>query len=120
MPTPMGRIRTSSAVQTRAKELRQQMTPPETLMWEHLRGRRLNGLKFRRQHPLGLFIADFYCAEYRLVVEIDGGVHQNQSDRDAQRTQQFVQYGYRVLRFRNEAIERDINRVLNEIADACR
>jgi len=57
------RIRTSASIQQRAKELRQKMTPAEKMLWESLRNRRLGGHKFRRQHPLGPFIADFYCAE---------------------------------------------------------
>ena len=113
------RIRTSAAVQQRAKELRQQMTPAEKARWQRLRARRLNGLKFRRQHPLGPFIADFYCAAHRLVVEIDGGIHDLQAERDQVRTEQFEAYGYRLIRFSNAQVEQDIEMVLAEIAAAC-
>ncbi len=113
------RIRTSAAVQQRAKELRQQMTPAEKALWQRLRAKRLNGLKFRRQHPLGPFIADFYCAAHRLAVEIDGGIHDLQAERDQARTEQFEAYGYRVIRFSNAQVEQDIETVLAEIAAAC-
>jgi len=94
------------------------MTPHETVLWERLRGRRLDGLKFRRQHPLGPFIADFYCAAQRLVVELDGGVHRTQLDRDEERTRQLEAYGYRVLRFQNSQVEEDIEAVLAAIVAA--
>jgi type I restriction enzyme R subunit len=70
-------IRTTPAIQQRAK-LRGQMTYAEEKLWQRLRAHRLDGLKFRRQHPLGPFIADFYCAEHRLVIEIDGDIHAQQ------------------------------------------
>ena len=70
-------------------------------MWQRLRAHRMGGLKFRRQHPLGPFVADFYCAEQRLVVEIDGGIHAQQVERDQVRTEQFEAYSYRVIRFKN-------------------
>ena len=80
------RIRTAAGIQQRAKELRQEMTRAEQLLLERLRKRQLSGLKFRRQHPLGPFITDFYCAEKRLVVEIDGDIHDLQKTQDEQRT----------------------------------
>jgi very-short-patch-repair endonuclease len=66
------------------------MTPAEEKLWRRLRA-----------HPLGLFIADFYCAEHRLVVEIDGGIHTQQVEHDQVRTEQFEAYGYHVIRFKN-------------------
>ena len=113
------RIRTPAAVQQRAKELRQYMTPAEKALWQRLRARRLNGLKFRRQHPLGPFIADFYCAAHRLVIEVDGDIHETQAERDEVRTEQFEAYGYRVIRFSNVQVEQDIEAVLAEIVAAC-
>jgi very-short-patch-repair endonuclease len=85
--TPPRRIRTSASVQQAAKDLRKDMTPAEKILWQRLAERQPGGFKFRRQHPLGRFIADFYCAEARLVVEIDGGIHNAQSEQDEQRTQ---------------------------------
>jgi len=114
------RIRTTAGIQQRAKELRQEMTDAEKMLWARLRGRQLGGLKFRRQHPLGPFIADYYCPEKRLVVEIDGGVHEIQKEQDEQRTRQFEEFGYRVIRFRNEEVETNISLVLNKILEICK
>ncbi|MFQ5610590.1 MAG: endonuclease domain-containing protein [Anaerolineae bacterium] len=113
------RIRTLSPIQQRARELRQQMTPAEKTLWQRLRNKQLNGFKFRRQHPLGPFIADFYCPACRLVVEIDGDIHDLQPERDAARTERFEQYGYRVIRFRNEQVLDDLEGVLTAIEAAC-
>ncbi len=113
------RIRTPAQIQQRARELRREMTPAEKLLWSRLRNKQLKGLKFRRQHPLGPFIADFYCAARRLVVEIDGDIHDLQPERDAARTEQFEQYGYRVIRFRNKQVLNDIEDVLVAIEAAC-
>jgi len=113
------RIRTPAQIQQRARELRKEMTPAEKLLWSRLRNKQLRGLKFRRQHPLGPFIADFYCAARRLVVEIDGDIHDLQPGRDAARTEQFKQYGYRLIRFRNRRVLNDIEEVLLAIEAAC-
>jgi very-short-patch-repair endonuclease len=106
------KIRAPATVRMRAKGLRRNMTQAESLLWDRLRNRRLNGLKFRRQHPLGRLIADFYCVQYRLVVELDGGIHDVQNDYDEERTRQFEAFGYRVIRFRNDQIEMDMEKVL--------
>jgi very-short-patch-repair endonuclease len=92
--------------------LRQESTRAESLLWERLRDRRLGGYKFRRQSPHGRFIADFYCAEQRLLVEIDGSVHSHQIERDAERTVALEHDGYRVVRYTNEQVEQDIEAVL--------
>jgi very-short-patch-repair endonuclease len=112
-------IRTPKAVRIRAKELRRNMTRAESLLWERLRNRRLCGLKFRRQHPLGRSIADFYCAEYRLVVELDGVIYDTQHGYDEERTRQFETFGYRVIRFRNDQIENEMEKVLSLISGTC-
>ena len=103
----------------RAKELRKAQTPAEQALWARLRNRGLGGLKFRRQHPIGPLIADFYCAQHRLVIEVDGGVHAGQKEQDAQRTAQLTAYGYRVLRVSNQAVETNLEEVLHKIAAAC-
>ena len=95
------------------------MTPAETILWEKLRGRRLNGYKFRRQHPLGQFIADFCCSSARLIVELDGAVHDAQQEYDHERTLQFESFGYRVIRFNNDEVIRNLDQVLERIANAC-
>jgi very-short-patch-repair endonuclease len=118
---PPKRIRNvSQPVQQRARELRQEMTPAEKILWHRLRNRGFKQLKFRRQQPLGPFIADFYCAEHRLIVEIDGPVHEQQQERDTARTAYFEQQGYRLIRFRNQAVETELATVLAAIRDTCR
>ena len=110
---------TPAVIRQRARELRRQMTPAEELLWNRLRNRQLDGLKFRRQHPIGPFIADFYCAAHRLVVEVDGEIHGRRGEHDRARTEQFERFGYRVIRFRNEQVFGDIEGVLNAIRAAC-
>ena len=104
-------------LQQAAWQLRSRMTPAEQVLWEALRDRRLNGLRFRRQHPAGRFILDFYCSRLKLVVELDGGVHEARVEQDAARTLYLGTYGYRVIRFRNEDVLTDLPTVLEQIAD---
>ena len=73
---------TSPEITFRARELRKDMTPAEKMLWARLRNRQLSDLKFRRQHPIGPFVADFYCARHSLVVEIDGEIDGTQTDYD--------------------------------------
>jgi very-short-patch-repair endonuclease len=113
------RMRASASVQQRAKELRQHMTPAERILWERLRDRRLAGLKFRRQHPIGAYIVDFYCAAARLVIEIDGGIHLGQAEADANRSRELEDQGYQVLRFTNVKVETEIENVLSVVQAAC-
>ena len=118
---PRGRIRgVSPELQERARELRKAMTPAERALWARLRNRQIQGLKFRRQHPLGRFVVDFCCPAERLVVEVDGEVHEDQEDEDEARTAVLESYGYRVLRFPNQAVIQDIEGVLKAIARAIR
>jgi very-short-patch-repair endonuclease len=106
-------------VKCRAKELRKTPTPAEQTLWVKLRNRGFKGLKFRRQHPIGPFIADFYCAHHRLVIEVDGAVHSGQQEQDTSRTAQLEALGYRVLRVWNEEVESNLDGVLQKIAAAC-
>ena len=71
---------------SRARILRRALTPPEARLWVHLRRRALDGLKFRRQHPAGVYVLDFYCAEAMLAVEVDGESHEGRGEYDARRT----------------------------------
>ncbi len=102
-----------------ARDLRRGMTPSEDMLWNALRGRRLNGLKFRRQHPLDRFIIDFYCVERRLAVEVDGGIHATagQAACDDERTVWLNVRGIRVLRVTNDEVENDLDGVLRRIAE---
>ncbi|MBT9310657.1 endonuclease domain-containing protein [Leptothoe kymatousa] len=100
-----------------ARELRKRQTPTEQILWECLRARRLNGYKFRRQHNLGRFIADFYCHGARLVVEVDGPYHDFQREKDAARDEWMRSVGLRVLRVRNRQVREDLEGVLVLILD---
>ena len=99
----------------RARQLRVEATAAERALWELLRDRRLAGLKFRRQQPIGLYVADFYCAEARLVVEADGAAHLAREDRDRVRDAVMAACGLVVLRFRNHDILERPRAVLRRI-----
>ena len=101
-----------------ARRLRREQTEWEHSLWERLRRRQLDGFKFRRQHPIGPFFADFFCPEARLIVEIDGSQHANELARDNSRTDLLRDAGYDVLRFWNHEISSDIDSVVQRIADA--
>ena len=113
------RIRgTTVEIEEAARRLRRNMTPAEQTLWEALKGRQVAGLKFRCQHPVGPFVLDFYCPTRKLVVELDGGIHELQENRDQARTDQLADYGYRVIRFRNEEVFNDLDSVLQRILQA--
>ena len=112
-------IRGTANVRRRAKELRKQATPAEKILWEQLRNRRLKGLKFRRQHPLGTYIVDFYCPAQRLVVEIDGDIHRYQEAEDQARDDFLEEMGFRVIRFWNSEVEENLEGVLEIIKENC-
>lgn len=101
------------------RELRKDATPAEKLLWEHIRNRKLNGLKFRRQHPIDKFVVDFYCHEKNLVIELDGSVHDVKinKDYDEARTAMLAGLGIYVLRFRNEEVVDNISLVLEKISE---
>jgi very-short-patch-repair endonuclease len=101
-----------------ARELRARETWAEDALWEALRARRLDDLKFRRQHPIGPFVVDFCCADCRLVIELDGGVHADQQTHDAEREALLAASGYRVLRFPNSAVRDRLPEVLATIRAA--
>lgn len=96
------------------------MTVLESLVWTELRGRKLDGYKFRRQAPIGPYIADFYCPAATLVVEIDGPVHDERPVRDEHRTRYLEARGIRVLRFRADEARLRMEDVKEAIVEACR
>jgi len=94
------------------------MTDAEKALWKILRCRQVSGLNFRRQHPFGDFILDFVCLENRLVIEVDGGQHGERTRNDEIRTQNLVAAGFRVLRFWNTEVLREIEAVRERIWSA--
>jgi very-short-patch-repair endonuclease len=110
------RIRgTTPGVEQAARRLRQAPTRAEVHLWQALRRRQLAGLKFRHQHPVGRFIADFYCPSLKLIIEIDGPIHDTQQPYDDARTTQLNAFGYHVLRFSNEDVLTNLPSVLVKI-----
>ncbi len=97
-----------------AKRMRQNPTEAESIMWTQLRRKNL-GFNFRRQHPIDQFIADFVCLEKKLIVEIDGGIHQETKEYDEQRTLELNKLGYTVIRFTNEQVIAQVDQVISEI-----
>ncbi|MCL4507291.1 MAG: DUF559 domain-containing protein [Chloroflexi bacterium] len=103
-----------------ARELRRNMTISEHMIWEAVRRNNIDGLHFRRQHVIVGFIVDFYCHAARLVVEIDGPIHEQQRDHDAERSQIFQSLGLQVIRFTNDDVQYNLLEVLRKIRAVCR
>jgi very-short-patch-repair endonuclease len=95
--------------------MRSEPAPAEERLWKRLRDRQLNGLKFRRQYPVLNYIADFYCAECRLIIELDGDSHSEREEYDAQRTKELQQAGFAVIRFSNVDVFEHFDNVMEEI-----
>lgn len=106
-------------IQDKAKELRLKQTKAEKVLWNELRNKKLNGCKFRRQHPVMQFIADFYCHEKKLIIEIDGDIHSKPENKeyDSYRTYELEQFDIKVLRFTNEQVLNYLEFVLNKIKE---
>jgi len=105
-----------------AREGRKNPTHTEKMLWRMLSGRKIHGLKYRREHPVGKYIADFYCAEFKLIVEIDGDVHKRDDVKrqDIIRQNELERAGYRVIRFSSNEVFSDMDRVIEEIVKVCR
>ncbi|MEL6918027.1 MAG: endonuclease domain-containing protein [Bacteroidota bacterium] len=101
------------------KELRNNLTPAEAFLWTHLKNRKLEGRKFRRQHSVENYIVDFFCYEEKLVIELDGEIHNDPSQiiYDAKRTKRLMDLGHRVLRFENKLVFDNLPSVLKEIKE---
>jgi very-short-patch-repair endonuclease len=108
-------FRASQRIKSKAKELRKQMTESEIVLWMHIRKKQLCGVHFRKQHPFGIYILDFYCFEANLVIEVDGLIHLKQLDYDLERTKDLESSGLLVLRFTNKDIQERIDWVIDEI-----
>lgn len=109
----------SENIQENAKELRGIMTESEQALWNKLKKRSIKGFKFRRQHPIENFIADFYCHQAKLVIELDGNYHNSpdQKEYDSDRSIEIEKYGLRVLRFRNDDVLHNIDFVIKKIEE---
>lgn len=103
---------------TKARELRKNPTDAERKLWIHLQRRQIGGHKFRRQHILGPYIVDFICLEKRLIIEVDGGHHDEQIARDVRRSHWLESRGFRVIRFWNNQVLKEIEAVQEVIAEA--
>ncbi|MDR6788877.1 very-short-patch-repair endonuclease [Sphingomonas sp. BE138] len=110
-------MQTDPLLLDRARRMRREMTEPETRLWLALRGGRLNGIKFTRQVPAGPYILDFCARTLKLVIEVDGDTHTDQS-RDDRRTAWLEAHGYRVMRFTNADVTMNLDGVLQIIAVA--
>jgi len=102
-----------------SKILRKNQTDAEEIIWQSLRNRRILSFKFRRQHPLDKYIADFYCFKAKLVIEIDGGIHNQPKNKeyDKNRSIELEEMGITVIRFTNEMVNYDLDKVLNIIKE---
>lgn len=111
-----GLIHNNEILKERRRELRKNQTPSEQKLWFQLRGKML-GVRFKRQHSLGGYIADFYCSEKRLIVELDGEIHNNHEAKeyDEVRDKYFKELGYKTIRFQNKEVEENIEKVLEKI-----
>jgi leucyl-tRNA synthetase len=100
-----------------AKEMRSNPTPAEDALWQQLKGKQI-GVKFRRQHPIDNFIADFVCLDKKLIIEVDGKIHETQKESDQQRTDALNDLGYQVIRFKNEEVLVEIESVITQITSS--
>ena len=113
------RWRAPKEIQQRARKLRKEMTLAEKKFWQALRGNQLDGLYFRRQHAVGNYILDFVCIQEKLVIEVDGGSHLGQEEYDQERTRCLEEEKeYRVIRFTNDGVLKNIHEVIEAIQDA--
>jgi very-short-patch-repair endonuclease len=104
-------------IKSKAKDLRKKMTEAEKLLLDQLRSKKLKGMHFRRQHPYGNYILDFFCNKANLAIEIDGEIHKYQETSDLERTDYLENTGLRVLRFLNSDVENNIETVLIRIKE---
>ena len=104
-------------VKEKRRQLRQQQTLPEKIIWEHVRNRRLLGYKFRRQYSVDQYIIDFYCPELKLAIEVDGSVHDSEEQKlyDKKRQQKIEFYGIKFIRIKNEELMDNPNMAFERI-----
>ncbi|SDH86515.1 endonuclease domain-containing protein [Winogradskyella thalassocola] len=114
---PKQNTHTKKALQEYRRALRNNLTPSEAQLWKHLKSRQLSNRKFQRQHSIGYYIVDFYCAAEKLIIELDGEIHNNPKaqEYDKKRTQYLENLGYKVIRFENKMVFDALPSVLGEI-----
>jgi very-short-patch-repair endonuclease len=107
------------AMKPRRRELRNNTTTAEQVLWEHLRRKQIEGARFRRQYSIGAFVVDFYCPQLRLVIEVDGSIHEREDVRkkDQKRQKRIEDLKLRVIRFTNKEVMTDIQSVIHTIRD---
>ena len=115
MPRPN---RSTPKIMRRAKELRREQTPAERKLCTYLSERKIKGVKFRRQHAIGNFIVDFCAVKEKLIIELDGSQHLDQSEYDEERTAYLEVQGYKVIRFWNNQVLKDVSGCVVAIEDA--
>ena len=103
-----------------AKELRREMTAAEKILWKEVKANRLSGLHFRRQQIVHGYFADFYCHQHELIVEVDGDIHEQRKEYDAEREEYLISLGFRIIRFSNEEVTKNLKGVLEKIVDECK
>lgn len=111
------RIHNFKYLEERRKKLRNNLTPAEAFLWKYLQQKKLYGKKFRRQHSITNYIVDFYCPSEKLIVELDGEIHNNisQQNYDFERTQKLESLGFKVIRFENKMVFEETHLVLEAI-----
>lgn len=114
----MPKRRTTASARYNARLLRQNQTPSEFALWKVLKSLQLNGIHFRRQHPIGGFVVDFCAPRKKLIIELDGSQHLEQEDQDLNRTTWLESKGYKVLRFWNDDVTNNLNGVYLTILEA--
>jgi len=119
MKNEFPRLIVSSEIKRRmieiAREFRKEPTKSEAILWDALRGKKLDGIKFRRQQPVGYFVVDFYNSSYRLVIEVDGLIHETQKEYDIARQKILEELGLIVLRIKAETVEKNLPMTLDLI-----
>jgi very-short-patch-repair endonuclease len=105
-----------------SRQLRKEQTLAEKLLWERLRNRKFNGIKFKRQHSINSFITGFYCYSNRIIIEVDGSIHNDKGIKEYDNSRQVYleEIGFKIIRFTNSEIFRDIEKVLLEIGKFCK
>ena len=103
------------------KELRGSLTNAEAYFWNQIKTKKLHNLKFRRQHSIKNYIVDYYCAQYQLIIELDGDYHNDpeQHDKDLRRDEELENMGFTVLRYENRYVFEELEHVLNDIKKHC-